>query len=368
MTDGAPAKDGLFKYFSVEQKPRGRGPPKGKASGKKSRSKTPIKKRSKAAALPPGGSPPRKAKDAPAKGRARKRWTSEEHLPELRRIVDGWLKKDRGMGYYHGVTLRDYSAHHGINENTLRGYVHKDPKKRKAVAAAKRRGPKAENQLMHPEDRGAYIDYLRAVDRRNEGVGRAAAVQQIMTIKPQLSLKQAQNQFHRIHQQGKKDKVLTGSVIGQKSTSKRTAAINVPDLQEWHNLIDSVMQKMKESNVAEAGVVDPEEFADIMEHFFWNLDEECFLASDGNVRIIGDAAKCKHEIESGSSRISITLLRCGNAAGIQGPVFWLLKGKKRPKGLNDAFLRRHGAPPGSSVIMTDNAFMTNEACNVLSIM
>ena len=39
-----------------------------------------------------------------------------------------------------------------------------------------------------------------------------------------------------------------------------------------------------------------------MDHFVLGEDETCLLASDGDVRITGDAEKKKHEVNNGNSR------------------------------------------------------------------
>jgi len=98
-----------------------------------------------------------------------------------------------------------------------------------------------------------------------------------------------------------------------------------------------------------------------MKHSVFNLDEECVMATGKNFRICGSAEKKKHDNEKGSSRASITGIRCGNAANQQGPTFLLLAGKRRNPDYSDDFLVKNGAAPGSTIIMTESAFLTNEA-------
>ena len=94
----------------------------------------------------------------------------------------------------------------------------------------------------------------------------------------------------------------------------------------------------------------------------------------GNLRIVGAADKKKHERKTGEVRCSITIYRSGVSNGGNGPTGFLMKGKKKRPGFTDQFLVRNGCEPGSTVIMTDNAFMTNKAwvqltkkvsCNIL---
>lgn len=62
----------------------------------------------------------------------------------------------------------------------------------------------------------------------------------------------------------------------------------------------------------------------------------------------------------------MTAVRCGNAAGVSGPTFVLLKGKEIKSGFTPAFMEQHGAAPGSRCIMAPSAFMTNEAWDDLA--
>ena len=344
-------KKDMRDYFKPKPA-RGR-PRKQRKHKKKSRSKTPTRKRAKGAAIKEGRTPPSKRSAKQKQKLKRKNWSSAENFPQLQKIVNGWLNRDGAMGWYIGITKTDYAVHHGISATTLGQYTHPDPLKRRPLRPGKQRGPKAENQLIHPKDRDAFIDLLVAKDRRNDGQGRQRSVQQLQTINPKLTGRQASNLFTRIHRQGKEQGRLTGTVRAQKSTSKRTAAINVQALTDWHKLIDGVEALLRVHN--------GDGYAELAEHFWWNLDEMCMLASDGNDRIIGDAGKRKHEIESSSSRVSITILRCGSSFGVNGPVFFLLSGRRRPRPFTEVFLRQHGAPPGSAVIMTENAFMTDKA-------
>ena len=61
------------------------------------------------------------------------------------------------------------------------------------------------------------------------------------------------------------------------------------------------------------------------------------------------------------SRCSITIVRTGSAAGDEGPTVILLKGKIKRKTYTDEFLVQQGLKPGSTIIMTENAFMTHDA-------
>ena len=63
-------------------------------------------------------------------------------------------------------------------------------------------------------------------------------------------------------------------------------------------------------------------------NFQLNLDENCFLCNEGELRIIGDNDKPRHDQNCSDSRFSITVFRVGSAAGVNGPVLFLDKGTK----------------------------------------
>ena len=55
------------------------------------------------------------------------------------------------------------------------------------------------------------------------------------------------------------------------------------------------------------------------------------------------------------------MYRTGVAAGHNSPTVFLLKGKSRKSGFNDTFLKQEGCELGSTICMTENAYMTEEA-------
>ncbi len=106
-----------------------------------------------------------------------------------------------------------------------------------------------------------------------------------------------------------------------------------------------------------------EEFLKLKDSFTVNLDETCFMASKGVLRVLGSAARKKHEKNTSDSCQSITVVRVGSAAGIKGPRIYLAKGKEltvESLKINN-FCHQHKVPIGSHVTMTPSAYMTNKA-------
>jgi hypothetical protein len=77
--------------------------------------------------------------------------------------------------------------------------------------------------------------------------------------------------------------------------------------------------------------------------------------------IFGSANKKKHEKLLQDLRVSITVVRTGTVAGDTGPTIFLLKGTKKRVFFTDDFLQRHGMAIGLTIVMTENAYMTDEA-------
>ena len=67
------------------------------------------------------------------------------------------------------------------------------------------------------------------------------------------------------------------------------------------------------------------------------------------------------------SQCSITIVQTGCAGGVTGPVIFLMKGKERREGYTNEFLLAHGCATGSTIVMTENAYMTNKAWILVTI-
>jgi ribosomal protein L12E/L44/L45/RPP1/RPP2 len=105
-----------------------------------------------------------------------------------------------------------------------------------------------------------------------------------------------------------------------------------------------------------------------MKHFILGTDEACLMAcATGGVKVLGDKAKKKHEKVLNDSRTSITIVRCASVSGNTGPTNFLLEGAKPKPGFTSAWLQRHGAAEGSSIVMTPSAFMTDSAWEEMSL-
>ena len=63
-------------------------------------------------------------------------------------------------------------------------------------------------------------------------------------------------------------------------------------------------------------------------YFQLNLDEISFLCNELELKVRGNKDKTRHEKKFSDSRFSLTVLRIGSAAGVNGLVVFLTKGAK----------------------------------------
>ena len=187
-------------------------------------------------------------------------------------------------------------------------------------------------------------------------------IDSIQELKPKLSRRQASQLLSRqvIPKNAEKGLIKGNLVKAQPTTTDRTA-ITVSQQYRWHRLVDSVYKDLWERNTGVCPVTS-RSFGELMPHFLIGLDESSICADHaGNLKIIGAANKKKHEKILQDSRLSITMVRTGTVAGTTGPTIILLKGVTKQKAYSDDFLVKHGLAPGSTIIMTESAYMTNEA-------
>ena len=92
-----------------------------------------------------------------------------------------------------------------------------------------------------------------------------------------------------------------------------------------------------------------------------NLDETCFLCNEAELKIIGGNDKACHEKNCRYPRFSITVLRVGSAADVNGPVIFLEKGTnvhQRLRGNN--LVTKYRLPEKSCVIPKKSSYMDDE--------
>jgi hypothetical protein len=178
--------------------------------------------------------------------------------------------------------------------------IHQDPTKRRELGKQAGEKPVLEKSLSQ-----FVSDVVHHADRGNEGKSRREAIDLITEVKPDLSFKQASNYFDRTFKNLHKDEIKSKPVRAQKMTSKR-CMMTVEQQFRWfktHGEGLDYLQRMNTGTCQKTGKT----FREVIQHFVIGGDETCFMASDGEVRVIGEKGVKKHEKKLVDLRVSITM-------------------------------------------------------------
>jgi hypothetical protein len=249
-------------------------------------------------------------------------YSKGEPLKKLTQAVEDWLCRKGMYKLEENMTLPRFCALVSIPQKTLEPYIRSNRLKRREVGVGV--GP-GKTTLM-PDTEDFLVDVMRRRDRGNDGMDRSESIQMMQDLQPELSHKQAERQFDRNVRPAHKD-VLTGIIKAEATTSKRSA-ITVEQQYRWHSTVDSALKQLRKLNTGLTP--DGKSFGEVMPHFVIGGDETSLLASNGEVKIIGDKKKKKHEKQTVNSRTSITLYRTGSSAGSNGPTAFLPPGMSGP--------------------------------------
>jgi hypothetical protein len=103
-------------------------------------------------------------------------------------------------------------------------------------------------------------------------------------------------------------------------------------------------------------------FCEVMPEFLLGLDKMCLMSdAHGDLQVVASADKKKQEKLLQDSRCSITVVCTGTMSGTTGPTYFLLKRTTCKKSFNNTNLIKYSMKPGSTIIMTENAYMTDDA-------
>jgi hypothetical protein len=217
--------------------------------------------------------------------------------------------------------------------------------------------------LVSDADADAICDIVARLDQLNCGLDVAEIIDMMadMLVESpvQLTSQQLQNTWqHRI----KRNPKLTSRVKVEATTKDRSGAITELAQRRYMQLVAQMENLCALKSVGEDKATG-KTWRELQEHFTANLDEEGLMASLDGEHVIGWAGKRDHQRNSKGSRVSITGVKTGTAAGEKAPHVYLLQGVEgdKPKSPYDKskWLEANGAPPGSRVIMTPSAYMTN---------
>ena len=139
-------------------------------------------------------------------------------------------------------------------------------------------------------------------DDQSEGLGRRAIISMVIAASGgTLSRDQASRTWDKtIYPYGKRLGLLTGYVLPQEGSSKRTAAGSVQLQREWHAVCDEMFKKIHDQAMK---VLGSEALVEkIISSLNTNLDEENVRATGKNSKVAGSADKKKHDNQNASSR------------------------------------------------------------------
>jgi hypothetical protein len=222
--------------------------------------------------------------------------------------------------------------------------------------------------LFSDNDMKAICDAVLAMDNLNSAKKDSAIVDLLADQFPEYEKEQVRDAWRKTI---KRQNPRVGTYESQDSSKDRTGAITEHSQRAYFKLVDHAMEMTEKRSAPEGEARDGPTrtlWRKLSPHFVLNLDECGHLASTGKGKVCGDKIKKVHEVHTADSRVSITSVECGNAAGNDGPSVYLMTGEKMPKYVylenqfgSTKWLQDNGAPPGSFVHMTPNAYMTNEA-------
>jgi len=202
------------------------------------------------------------------------------------------------------------------------------------------------------------IQHTIRADRANNGYTQAQVVCNPQQLNPDMNHIAAKNYVQRIFKSASAGRINPRPVKAQTTTSRRSQ-YTVAQQSCWFQNYGHAISFLREKNTGICNKTG-KQFGKLIEHFILGGDETCLLADiDGDLKILGKTGRKKHEKKATDYRGSITMYRTGNAAGNNGSTAFIMKGKRRKTGFSNSFLEKEGAAPGSTIAMTDNAFMTD---------
>jgi len=218
--------------------------------------------------------------------------------------------------------------------------------------------PSTRNSLLSNEQVEWLQDIIHQHDINSKGMSRREAITIIAEVGRCSSMNQAEDHYNYLVKKKRLAKLKrNGRVITAQSITSERSQISIRQQYRWHLLIDRMWEDLRRKNCTPQG-----EFIKKAHYCQINLDETCFIASEGTLKVLADAGRKKHNVNVADCRESITCLRVGSAAGVNGPVVFLTKGKEIHRRFSgDRLHTVYGLPKGSCVIPTPNGYMDDEA-------
>lgn len=283
------------------------------------------------------------------RGAKRKDWSTDPTMEEAVKFFDNTRGEDKPL------SANRVAAKFKIPPSTFKHYVCRDKSKRLKI------GSKVGRKTILSEENSEFLCQVAIrADRANEGLTPADIITKIQRMQPELSERQAANHYSRSFLKKHKGRLKSKPVKAQKTTSRRSQC-TVAQQFRWFNMYGKALQFLREKNTGVCRKTG-KSFGELIEHFIIGGDETCLIAdADGDMKIVGEFGRKKHEKRVSDCRSSCTMYRSGTSAGNNGPTVFVMQGVRAQRGFNEKFLVDHGCEVGSHIQMTENAFMTLDA-------
>ena len=108
-----------------------------------------------------------------------------------------------------------------------------------------------------------------------------------------------------------------GRVVSAQATTTERSQICVSQHYCWHMMIEAEWRDLRRTNLPR------DIFIPYVHYFQLNMDENCFLCNEDELRNIGNNDKPRYNKHFSNSRFSITVLWVGSASIVNGPVIFL---------------------------------------------
>jgi hypothetical protein len=176
----------------------------------------------------------------------------------------------------------------------------------------------------------------------------------VQELDPKLNQHKAH--FHLSCTLRKGDNIIVKSkaVVAKQTTTKRSNRA-LPKQYSWNMIHESSLDELYRRNTGICRI-NGNTFGELIRFFITGGDESNLLVSENSrfIKVSCDAGRKKHEKKTADGRSSISLYRTGCVAGDTRPTLFLMKGKTQR---SDTFICNNCRGLGSTIIMTENAFM-----------
>ena len=288
----------------------------------------------------------------PPKKKVKTTRTNHKDNPKFIACVEDYLSMspDERLSKKNHVTVKHKLPISCVS--TFEKYTHPDPSKRRTFDRGMGRPSNVSNQNAE-----FLVQHTIRNDRANTGLTKTDIIQNLQELQPEMAPDQAKNYIHRTFKKVAKGRLKPKAVKAQKTTSKRSQC-SVAQQYRWFTNYEKGLRFLREKNTGVCRKTG-KTFGELINHFVVGGDETCLMADADGIKIVGEVGRKKHERKGADFRGSLTMFRTGTPAGDNGPTAFIMKGIRSK--YKDKFLIDNGCAEGSTIAMTENAFMTIES-------